>query len=283
MSNLTESTAARRHISFDRLPSLSTTVMDALRIANDLNASATALEKVIVRDIALTAQILKVANSSFFGLRRTVESVREAIVLLGTRRVRGVASLQAIAPVFASHTEGVISGRQLWSHGLAVAIWSQKIGARVGFPNLEHVFTAGLMHDVGIIVMHSCVGKEYEDVVALARDTGRPLQEMETEKLGIHHSRLGAMVCAKWMLSPRLTHLISTHHDAGIPDTLEAQILKLADWLAGAMGQGEFPWTKREPLPTELCVILGIHPAEIDEILADSVLVQDQIDGLFTH
>jgi HD-like signal output (HDOD) protein len=273
----------RRHISIDQLPSLPSTVVDALRISNDLNASAADLERAIRCDISLAGRVLKVANSAFVGLRRPIESVREAVVMLGTRCVRAVASLQAVAPMFQTASSDLICGRQLWAHGLAVALWTQHIGKRVGYAHLTHVYTAGLMHDMGIILMRGCVGTEYESVVASARDSGRDLAAVETEKLGINHCRIGAMVSAKWMLSPRLTSLISHHHDAEILDDVEAQILQLADWCANATGLGEFPWSERQPLPVAIVQALGMHPAEIDELLVNAYFVQDQVDSLLAQ
>jgi HD-like signal output (HDOD) protein len=257
--------------------------MDALRIANDTNASANELERAISRDISLAAGVLKVANSAFVGFRRPIESVREAVVLLGTRRVRAVASLQVLAPMFKTQEPTLISGRQLWAHGLGVALWTQHIGRRVGYPQLTHVYTAGLMHDMGIILMRGCVGEEYESIVESAKETGERLVDVETDRLGINHCRIGAMVCAKWMLSPRLTWLIAHHHDQGLPDDVESQILQLADWCAHAMGLGEFPWSPPKPLPQATVHALGMHPAEMDEILADSHFVQDQIDALLNR
>jgi HD-like signal output (HDOD) protein len=275
--------AEKRHISIDQLPSLPSTVVDALRIANDTNASAADLERAISRDISLAGRVLKVANSAFVGFRRPIESVQEAVVLLGTRRVRAVASLQALAPMFSTQESSLICGRQLWAHGLGVALWTQQIGKRVGYPQLTHVYTAGLMHDMGIILMRGCVGEEYEDIVRESKEQGVRLDEMETERLGINHCRIGAMVCAKWMLSPRLTWLISRHHNEGLPDDAEGQILQLSDWCAQAMGLGEFPWSPPEPLPVATVRALGIHPAEMDEILLDGRFVREQIDGLLNR
>ena len=280
MTALETGSSEKRHISIDQLPSLPATVTDALRIANDMNASAVELERAISRDISLTSRVLKVANSAFVGLRRPIESVKEAVVLLGTRRVRAVASLQALAPMFTTQETSLISGQQLWAHGLAVALWTQHIGKRVGYPHLTHVYTAGLMHDMGIILMRGCVGPEYEEIVEQAKNEGVELVDVESERLGINHCRIGAMVCAKWMLSPRLTWLISQHHHLGLPDDVEGQILLLSNWCARHMGQGEFPWTPPEPLPIGLVQALGIHPAEMDEVLADACFVQDQIDTL---
>ena len=127
---------------------------------------------------------------------------------------------------------------------------------------------------------HRCVGEEYETIVAAAKERNEDLVQVETELLGINHCRIGAMVCAKWMLSPRLTWLISQHHHPGLPDDVESQILKLSDWCARSIGLGEFPWSPKEPLPVSLVQALGIHPAEMDEVLADGCFVQDQIDLL---
>ena len=264
----------------DELPSLPVTVIDALRIANDTSASADRLEQAICRDLSLAARVLKVANSAFVGFRRQIDSVQEAIVLLGTRRIRAVATMQALAPMFESNQTDLISGRQLWAHGLATALWTQQIGQRIGYPKLAHVYTAGLMHDMGIVLLRGVLGEEYERVVDEVRRDEGELSLVETERLGLNHCRVGAMVCAKWMLSPRLTWLISHHHDDGLPDDVEAQILILADWCAQEMGVGEFPWSKRRNMPIDIVQALGLHPAEIPDLMNGSRFITEQIESL---
>ena len=254
---------SRIYIPIEDLPTLPTAAIEALRIANDLNASAQSLERAIAADIGLAARILQVANSPLFGMSRTIESIRDAVVLLGTRRVRSIASAASLAPVFSVHAGGVICGDHLWSHGLAVAMWTQRVGKHIGYPHLEHVFTAGLMHDVGVIVLASCLGREYEMIVSCARDSGMELESLEMEFLGTDHARLAATMCAKWMLSPRLTQLISRHHAEQCPEDREGQILQLSDWLASATGQGEFPWSEQSDLNPELLEAMGIPSSAV--------------------
>lgn len=267
----------------DELPVLPATALEAFRIANDLTASADHLERVISRDVALTTRILAVANSAFMGLRRPIDSVREAVVLLGTRQVRTVASLQAVSPLFETKNEGLISGEQLWAHSLAVALWTQKIGKRLRYANLTHVYTAGLMHDMGIILLQNCLGEEYEQVILTAKESQRDLMDLEQEQLGTNHARIGATLSAKWMLNPRLTWLISHHHDETAIEDTEANILRVADWCAGTMGLGAFPWTVRGVLPEESVRALGLLPEHMEEVLADAWSIREQVTGLLTQ
>jgi len=267
----------------DELPVLSATALEALRVANDLTASAGHLERVISRDVALTTRILAVANSAFMGLRRPVDSVREAVVLLGTRQVRTVASLQAVSPLFTTNDSDLISGEQLWSHSLAVALWAQKIGKRVHFPSLTHVYTAGLMHDMGIILLQNCLGQDYEEVLMSAKNSQQDLMDLEQEHLGTNHARIGATLSAKWMLNPRLTWLISHHHDEGALEDTEANILRVADWCASSTELGAFPWSKAGDCPEGAVRALGLLPSEMDEIIAQGWSIKDEVTGLLTQ
>ena len=210
------------------IPALSTTLIEVLRIANDPNVSFDVLERVISRDQALTLRVLAAANSSYYGCSRRVDSARTALALLGTRQVQNIASAMALAPAFDGE-----DGPALWNHGLCTAIWTGHVTRALGLPTLDYVFTAALLHDIGIVLLLKSAPEVARALLAEARRSGQQLQELEQEQLGTDHARLGGRASVRWRLPDRIATLVASHHDVEDPaQNLDLAVLQVADELA---------------------------------------------------
>lgn len=269
-SSMSISGRPRLSLSPNDLPPLPTRITDLLLVANDPGISLMALDRAISRDQALTMRVLAVANSSFYGCSRRIESVRSAVALLGVRQVQNIASALTMSQAF----EGE-AGPGLWRHGLACAVWSEKIFARLGFPSVDVVFTTALLHDIGMVVLFARAPERYEPCVALARASGRPLAEVERETIGWDHAELGAQLCRTWRLPERIAELIERHESVGGKPDLAHVVLALADRLASACGNPELAWMDAPEIPTELATTLGLGPADVEALLA----MRDEVVG----
>lgn len=258
------------------LPTLPNTLMEILKIANEPTASMNEIETVVKKDQSLTARVLQVANSAFYG-SRTMGSLGQSMRMLGLRQIQNVAASMAVAPQFDTKGSELIDGVQLWSHALACAGWCQALAKELKVFQADHVFTGGLMHDIGITVLARLALDREDEVLRLVRDDGRSLIDAEDEILGINHARLGALLCAKWQLPPNLTRLISSHHADDLPEEIDSRILILADHLTGRLGMAEFSWAKPAPLPAGLLEGLGLDEARLDEIVESS---SPDVEGL---
>lgn len=239
-------------VSLDALPTLPSTLAEILRVANNPSAGVVDLEILISRDPTLAAKTLQVANSPMYGFRRKLGTIHEAVVALGTRKIRSLASALALAPTFQDAPNGLIVGARLWSHSLATAMWTQEIARTVGAHETNPLFTAGLMHDIGLLALNLVAPDRMREVLEAARASDSHHFEVEGSQLGTNHSKLGAALCAKWMLPAELTLLISHHHASECPMEPHAQILRLADWLASTHQMGNFEWGQVDPLPDGL-------------------------------
>lgn len=161
-------------------------------------------------DPALTARILRTANSSFFGQARTVTSVRRAVVVLGLSTVR---NLSLGFAVWNATVDRVARehARRLWDHSLAIALAAQHLAARSSLCDGSEAFTVGLLHDVGTLVLARHFGADYQPLLRVAGTRpGRP--EREREAIGTDHAAAGALLLERWRLPTVLVEAVADHH-----------------------------------------------------------------------
>lgn len=263
MSSSSTSGRTRVSLSPRNIPALPAALADLLRIANDPSVSIAELERTISRDQALTLRMLAVANSSFYGCSRRVDSVRTALALLGTQQVQNVASAMALAPVFECE-----HGPGLWAHGLATALWTRWVMRSIRVPPIEYLFTAALMHDIGIVLLFKNAPEEEGECLRLAAAQGRPLHEVEAAMLGLDHAQLGARAAAKWRLPDRIAQLVAAHHEPAAPAHVDHAVLAVADALAAATGTGELCGPVSKTIPASVLEAAGLRTEDLAVLLA---------------
>jgi HD-like signal output (HDOD) protein/ActR/RegA family two-component response regulator len=196
------------------LPSLPSTymrLMDALRSAEP---SAAQIGAIIAGDIAMTAKVLQLINSSFFGLRRQIADPREAVLYLGTDTVRALALTVAAFAQFDTRAGSRFSLETLSSHAMAVAVLAQKIGKSLKLekPVVDEVFSAGLLHDVGRLVLASNCPQDYEAALDEAAQAGIPIRHAEQQIFGTTHAEVGAYLLWLWGLPVPVVEAVALHH-----------------------------------------------------------------------
>ena len=198
-----------------RMPSLSTTVAKVLEICNNPAASANDLNRVISYDPVLTAQVLKLINSAFYGLPNRIPSLVRAIIMLGINTVKNLVLASSVLAVCKglSHTEKTTIN-DFWAHCLCVGVLSKMIaaGGHVSLGEREEYFVAGLLHDLGKLPLMACFPGQYDKAVSESKESGRPLFEAENETIGINHCQVGVLIAGKWNLGVSMQDAIKQHH-----------------------------------------------------------------------
>ena len=243
------------------IPPLQTAMTELLGIANNPDVSFDRLESVISRDQALTLRILTVANSSYYGCSRKVESVRTAVALLGTRQVQNIASAMALAPAFDS-----AHGPALWAHGLATALWTGQVMRVLGAPTIDYLFTAALLHDIGVVLLLRNAADDEHACLELAQEGEQELAELERSRFGVDHAELGSNACVAWKLPERITKLVATHHERVAGEAVDRAILCLAETLAARCGHPEVTGQAPPDWPEHVLGALGINLAEAEAL-----------------
>lgn len=197
-----------------RLPSLPSTYFELLKQIESPNANLESIAAVIARDPAVTARLLQMVNSAAFALGQKVTDPKEAVALLGIETVK---SLVLCLQVFSQTDEAKQAGlapEELWEHSLAVANIARQItlAQTAEARRANDAFTAGLLHDVGRIVLAANLPQEYAAIVAEARGKSRPLHDEEAAQLGVTHAQVGAYLLGLWGMPAPLVEAAAAHH-----------------------------------------------------------------------
>lgn len=192
------------------LPAFPMVVSKLLEVANGEGASAVGLERLLGSDQALVAMTLRMVNSTYYGLPRRIESLNEAVALLGVQQIRKLAMSFAAKCEFSSRTPRQRKlQRQLWQHSVASACAGLTLARKLRLPASEQelAFVAGLMHDVGRLCLFSQHPEAYVEVDYELRN-GKCLFELESRRFGTTHVRTGRELAESWRIPPRLVAMI---------------------------------------------------------------------------
>ncbi len=201
----------------DRIQSLPTLPDIALQVntmLQDLNTSIQELREAIEKDQAIVPKLLKLVNSSFFGLRARISNLNHAIVLLGFNPIRNAIVSLSVIEAFAGQSRlEHFDIKQFWTHSVAAAVISKHLAHDIGYASPEDAFTAGLVHDIGKIILCQYLRDLFEKVWKSAMTNHINFYQAEKKEIPINHARLGAYLATKWNLPTVLTETIQHHHN----------------------------------------------------------------------
>lgn len=242
MSTLKELIASTHEL--QALPHSTARLLDLLE---DPLVEADKLLAVIEKDPALTANLLKLCNSAYYGRKREVGSVKEALVMLGNRTVITLAFATSMGKVLRGDLAAYGLGKEdLWRHSLATACAAALVAADLGLAaQRDRAFTAGLVHDIGKMLLNRLLLKRLEWSAATAADS---FVEIEREVLGFDHAEAGAALAEAWHFPVPLVAAIRHHHEPATPAGADpiAAMVRAANLLTAAVGYGGGPPPSRD-------------------------------------
>jgi len=209
----------------------------------------------IEKDTVLAGTVLRMVNSAMYGRRGTISSVRHAVALIGLDRLRNTALSLSISQLWSrARAARRWPGSRFNLHGVATAILADTIAQNTQVHYAEGAFVAGLLHDVGKLVIAVGLPIEFEQILDMVESTGRDMGECENEILGFGHAELSGAVLEKWNLPLEVQQAVTHHHDAfraGLPLPL-ATVISTADRTVNEMGMSVMPRPGTPPQPEEL-------------------------------
>ena len=214
-----------------QLVSLPEVCMQVQAMADDPNCGADDLGRLIAKDTALTSRLLKLVNSAFYGFSSRVETVTRAVSLVGIAELRNITLAASAAEVFADIPGDLMDMVSFWRHSVFTGLVARKLAAECHVLHHERLFTAGLLHDVGRLLIFLRLPEQASEILATGRESHEDLCELERAILGFDHAEAGAELLQHWKLPPALCAAIRYHHaprEAG-DAPLEAAILHLAN------------------------------------------------------
>jgi putative nucleotidyltransferase with HDIG domain len=217
------------------LPSLPEVYIRVTELLENETASGLKIGEAVQSDPALTARILKMINSAYYGLQNPVTSISQAVTLLGRQQLRHVLVGSVLSGVFKDFDITAFPLRDFWQHSIKTAIIARQLAmqnARV--IDHEAFFTAGLLHDIGWLVIAKVNAGSYIQITGLAKSENKDVIQVELEKLGVTHIDVGVALLEKWGIPGLITECVRKHHDNDHigPYATETSIVFLANQLS---------------------------------------------------
>jgi putative nucleotidyltransferase with HDIG domain len=245
-----------------RIPAQPLAAKLILRLVEDPDASTAQLARLVEMDPALSARVMRLANSPHYGVRAGVHSAARAVILLGVSTVRGLAAAAATTLLVEDVDLGPVD---YWTHTVSVAAAASVAGNVLGVPENES-FTAGLLHDIGTSLFHRADPTGYDAMVGGLVSGGPGLASAELATYGLTHPEAGALALEEWHFPKSFVRAIRTHHDPVASISPLAQTIVLGEALADEVE----PLGLAEPVPSLVGILsaLGVPTNRRLELLA---------------
>lgn len=260
------------------LPALPKAACHIMAVIEDPKTTATRLEKALAMDQTLTAKVLRIANSPFYGAVREIRTVSEAIVRLGFVTIRNWTVVTATKSVFLAPGAGALY-QKIWRQSVLSAMASQLVGQALGTREPEGLFIGGLMQNIGQLVLARSHPQLFQEILVQSETSGRPYHEVENQLLGFDHGALGALLIQDWNLSEELEAAVKWHHrfdDDDAEQSRLAAMIALGEEIASCTGSSHEP-AEEEKSPADIdpsemeplsraALYLGVTPGQFQDL-----------------
>ena len=248
-------------------PSMPGAATKLLALLDDSDTTPKQIEDILRYEPGLTANILKLTNSAYFGLPSRVGSIKQAVVLLGWKRVIQLVMTTCVSSMMETSIAGYdMPPGELWRHSIGVSIAAEILIKELNIASAHEVYTAALLHDIGKMVMGSFVSDQLPLIIEKA-DGGMPFEQAEREVLGTDHAEIGAELLKRWALPDEVIEAVRWHHDVEGAGKVSAAIdtVHVANVLCRMIGIGI---SGREGLRVEpsrvVTARLGLRPDALE-------------------
>jgi putative nucleotidyltransferase with HDIG domain len=266
------------------LPRLPDTIVHLTHVVGDPRSSLPQIVGVIRYDPVLTAELLRMCNSAYYGVAREVESLDDAVRLLGTTKVFQLAMAAYTRAMLAAPQEGYgLPAGALWTHSVTVALAGRLVAQRMNCPQLGLLFTAGLLHDCGKVVLNEFVRAEYAEIVRRVAEDRLSFCDVERQVLGYTHAEVGARVAEAWKLPASIVDCIRYHHEPeqNTPPSAVVDAVHLADSVGLMLGVGAGDDGLAYRASAVALARHGLTAADLENIGAETVGELRSVQALF--
>lgn len=253
----------------ENVPTLPVVVGRILAATQDPNTSAEDINQIILTDQSLTAKILKLVNSAFYGFPRRIGTVTEAVVILGFGTIRNLAITASVFHSYGKSGTGRFDRMAFWRHSLGVGVVCRLLAKKLHMPNREDIFIAGLLHDLGKVILDQHCHSEFKQALELAESRNCSLYDAETEVFGATHAEVGRWLAERWNMPEFLIWSIGYHHTPGeAPENSPVVCLvHIANAVTRFKGIGNGGDTQKPPIQTEALQRIKFKREYLDSVL----------------
>ena len=266
-----------------RLPPAPRVLPQLLQLLREPEVPSEKVVNLITYDPALTASVLQLCNSAFFGLSTPVSNLTEAVSQIGFQQIYQLVVAASSSRTLAPPQKGyAIDQGQLWKHSVTAALAAQLL-ARAQGEDDGVVFTAGLLHDLGKIILSEALERNYDDLLAEAKNTDTPLLDIERKILGVDHAQVGGRLLDRWKFPANMVAAVWFHHTpraAGEHERLASYIYfgnVIAHLLGHTYGHKSMALQGRG----EVLKTLGITQADLEKYLFLTVDELSRVESIF--
>lgn len=264
------------------LPSLPDVVMELLTRMSQDDVNIDAVAKKIAQDQALAARVLRLANSSFYGLAKQVSSIQEAITILGFRTVRSLATTAALMGSFRGQGAASFDVTPFWRHAIAAAECARALASHL-YINPELAYTAGLLHDLGRLVLVTQFEDSYEATMRYRAQHDCKLLEAEQIVLGIDHARVGEVLMQHWKFPEAMQQALAHHHSPLVGhDPLLTLIVIAADAMVHALDLSGDEDDLVPTVPVGLWTQLGLNERTLFDVFKQTETQYERVSPVLT-
>ncbi len=227
----------RNIINVASLPTIFTKLDEAI---NDPRKTNKDFAKIISEDTAMAARLLRIANSALYNFPSKVETVTHAITVMGTNQLRDLVLASSVIKLFADVPEDLVSMESFWRHSIACGVSARLIAGLRRESNVERFFVAGLLHDIGRLILYMEMTQQMGDVFSQCAENSELMFKVEHELLGFDHAKIGGLLLNAWKLPARLEEAVAYHHAPARARRYpaEAAIVHIADIISHALQLG---------------------------------------------
>lgn len=260
----------RGYVEVSSLPTIHLRLEEAI---NNPKKSMSDIAKVIREDPGLTARLLRIVNSAFYNFPSRVETISQAVTIVGTQQLSALALATSVMQMFKGISDDLVNMDSFWRHSIGCGLAARLLAMFRRESNAERFFVAGMLHDIGRLVLYTKLTEPSKQILTTAKQEKQLLYEAERQHLGFTHAVVGGVLLQTWKLPTSLEEIVMYHHNpkAATRFPVETAIVHVADIVAHAMQLGSSGEVFVPPLDPEAWDRLNLQPS----VLAS---VEEQLD-----
>jgi HD-like signal output (HDOD) protein len=235
-------------------------------------SNSAAMGKIISQDAALTARLLKIVNSAFYRFPSRVETVTRAITIVGNRELRDLVLAATVSGIFEKISSDLVDIDLFWRHGLYTGILSRNIAEKCHVLHSERLFVAGLMHNIGQLIIAYKLPKYYRAALMMAEEQGIPVYEAENAVFGFNHADVGAELMKSWSFPESHQFVARFHHQPEYAHAfkLETAIVNVAETMSQMAENGEANFDYLKQVDRSTRRLVNLTSADVEQLLLDA-------------
>jgi putative nucleotidyltransferase with HDIG domain len=256
------------------------------RLIDDPKSSVADIARAVSQDPSFTLRLLRVANSALYQFPSAVESVTKAVSIIGTAQIRNLALSMSVASSFEGLPNELVSMQNFWRHSLLCALTARQLAKLIGGCDPDALFTAGLLHDIGELIIFNRLPAQAKQALLLVLDSAEEIQvhQAEQQVMGFDHSEVGGALAKEWNLPGLLEECIAHHHDLASCQRhrRETALIHLANTLAVMAELDTIDPLDVQPIDAAAWEITGLTQDCIEPVVRETQAAIIEVERLFT-